>query len=143
MIILENKPGLSSYFRVCCCYPIEKGKVMKVNYKLIGLRIKENRQLRNMTQEELAELSEITPGYISLLETGRKKPSLGTLLSISKAFNITINELLLGNQILLDTDYNREISDLMSKCNEDERRLMFEIMRTVHDVLIQNRTNQE
>jgi hypothetical protein len=31
----------------------------------------------------------------------------------------------------------------MSKCNEDERRLMFEIMRTVHDVLIQNRTNQE
>ena len=29
---------------------------MKVNYVLLGLRIKENRQLKNLTQEELAEL---------------------------------------------------------------------------------------
>ena len=114
---------------------------MKVNYALIGLRIKENRQLKNLTQEELAELIEITPGYISLLDTGRKKPSLETLLSISKVFNITLSELLTGNQIVLDTDYNREIASLISKCNEDERRLMYEIMRTICDVLIQNRTN--
>ena len=115
---------------------------MKVNYGLIGKRIKEHRQRRNLTQEMLAELIEKSSGYISLVETGRKKASLDTLLSISKVLNITLNELLTGNQIPLDTDYNSEIGELMSGCNHYERRLMFEIMRTVRDVLIQNRVNQ-
>ena len=112
---------------------------MKVNYVLLGLRIKENRQLKNLTQEELAELIELTPGYMSLIETGRKKASLETLLSISNALNVTLNELLTGNQILLDIDYNREIAELMSGCNEYERRMLFEIMRTARSVLINNR----
>ena len=112
---------------------------MKVNYGLIGKRIKEHRQRRNLTQEMLAELIEVSPGYISLVETGRKQASLDTLLSISKVLNITLNELLTGNQITLDTDYNSEIADLMSGCDQYERRMMFEIMRTVRDVLIQNR----
>ena len=112
---------------------------MKVNYVLLGLRIKENRQLKNLTQEELAELIELTPGYMSLIETGKKKASLETLLSICNALNVTLNELLTGNQILLDIDYNREIAELMSGCNEYERRMLFEIMRTVRSVLINNR----
>ena len=112
---------------------------MKVNYELIGKRIKENRQRRNLTQEMLAELIEMSSGYMSLIETGRKKASLETLLSISKVLNVTLDELLTGNQIVLDTDYNREISELMSGCNECERRMIFEIMRTVRAVLIQNR----
>lgn len=115
---------------------------MKVNYRLIGKRIKEHRQRRNLTQEMLAELIEKSPGYISMVETGRKKASLDTLLSVSKVLNITLNELLTGNQIPLDTDYNLEIAELMSGCNQHERRMMFEIMRTVRDVLIQNRVNQ-
>ena len=115
---------------------------MKVNYGLIGKRIKEHRQRRNLTQEMLAELIEMSPGYISMVETGRKKASLDTLLSVSKVLNITLNELLTGNQIPLDTDYNLEIAELMLGCNQHERRMMFEIMRTVRDVLIQNRVNQ-
>ena len=115
---------------------------MKVNYGLIGKRIKEHRQRRNLTQEMLAELIEKSSGYISLVETGRKKASLDTLLSVSKVLNITLNELLTGNQIPLDIDYNLEIAELMSDCNQYERRMMFEIMRTVRDVLIQNRVNQ-
>ena len=115
---------------------------MKVNYGLIGKRIKEHRQRRNLTQEMLAELIEVSPGYISLVETGRKQASLDTLLSISNVLNITLNELLVGNQIPLKSDYNSEIAELMSGCNQYERRLMFEIIRTVRDVLIQNSGNQ-
>ena len=70
---------------------------MKVNFGLIGKRIKEHRQRRNLTQEMLAELIEMSPGYISMVETGRKKASLDTLLSVSKVLNITLNVLLTGN----------------------------------------------
>lgn len=115
---------------------------MKVNYELIGKRIKEHRQRRNLTQEMLAELIEMSPGYMSLIETGRKKASLETLLSICRVLSITLNELLTGNQIPLDTDYNLEIAELMSGCNEYERRIVYEIMKTVREVLRNNRIQQ-
>ena len=114
---------------------------MKVNFGLIGKRIKEHRQRRNLTQEMLAELIEMSPGYMSLIETGKKKASVETLLMICRALNITLSDLLTGNQIVLNSDYNREIAELMSGCNEYERRLIFEIIRTVRDVLMQNSEN--
>lgn len=116
---------------------------MKVNYDLIGARIKEHRQRRNLTQEMLAELIEMSPGYISLIETGKKKASLETLLAICRVLSITLNELLTGNQIPLDTDYNLEIAELMSGCNEHERRIAYEIMKTVREALRNNRIQQD
>ena len=116
---------------------------MKVNYDLIGARIKEHRQRRNLTQEMLAELIEMSPGYISLIETGKKKASLETLLAICRVLSITLNELLTGNQIPLDTDYNLEIAELMSGCNEYERRIAYEIMKTVREALRNNRIQQD
>ena len=115
---------------------------MKVNYALIGARIKEHRQHKSLTQEMLAELIEMSPGYISLIETGKKKASLETLLAICRALSITLNELLTGNQIPLDTDYNLEITELMSECNEYERRIVYEIMKAVREVLRNNRIQQ-
>jgi transcriptional regulator with XRE-family HTH domain len=112
---------------------------MKVNYALIGLRIKENRQLKNLTQEELAELIEISPGFMSLIETGRKKPSLDTLLAICKELQITLNEILTGNQIPLDTDYCSDLSSIVAHCNEEEKRLIYDITKAVRDALINRR----
>ena len=52
---------------------------MKTDYVLIGERIKFWRQQRGVTQEQLAEKVELTPGFISLIETGKKRASLETL----------------------------------------------------------------
>lgn len=112
---------------------------MKVNYRLIGLRIKENRQLKNITQEELAELIEISPGFMSLIETGRKKPSLETLLAICRKLEITLNELLTGNQIVLETDYSSDLSAILARCNEEEKRLLYDITKAVVEALIGRR----
>ena len=54
---------------------------MKTDYVLIGERIKFWWQQRGLTQEQLAEMVELTPGFISLIETGKKRASLETLLS--------------------------------------------------------------
>lgn len=112
---------------------------MKVNYSLIGLRIKENRMLKKITQEELAELIEISPGFMSLIETGRKRPSLDTLLAICRVLEITLNELLTGNQIPLETDYCSDLSAIVAPCNEDEKRLIYDITKAVRDSLINRR----
>lgn len=66
-------------------------------------RIKQLRINRNMTMQQLADLSKLTKGYISMLEKGlnpsTKKPivpSLETVQNLANAFNMTLEELLDG-----------------------------------------------
>ena len=108
---------------------------MKVDYVLLGTRIKEQRQRRMLTQQQLAEKVSLTPGFISRIESGKKKPSLEVLLSICEALNITLNDLLVGNQIPQESDYNAEIAEILSHCDELEKRMTFEITRAVCKII--------
>ena len=96
---------------------------MKVDYVLLGTRIKEQRQRRMLTQQQLAEKVSLTPGFISRIETGNKKPSLEVLLSICETLNITLNDLLVGNQIPQESDYNAEFTEILSHCDELEKTI--------------------
>lgn len=47
------------------------------------------RAARKLSQVQLAQLSGLTdPGFISLLENGERRPSMETLLKLSKAFDV-------------------------------------------------------
>ena len=65
-----------------------------LDYRHIGRTIRHYRQLRGLTQEELAFSINSSPVYISNIERAVKKPSLEKLYSISNALNITINQII-------------------------------------------------
>ena len=108
---------------------------MKVDYVLLGERIKFWRQQKNLTQEQLAEKVGVTPGFISLIEIGKRRVGLESLLSICTELEITLNELLVGNQLPQPSDYNTEFSELISKLDEADKQLLFEITKAVSSVL--------
>lgn len=58
--------------------------------KEIGRKIKEYRQLKKMTQEELAVKSGIQRANIARIESGKHRPYLETLEKISEAFNVPV-----------------------------------------------------
>lgn len=101
---------------------------MNVNFVLIGKRVRETRKQQKLTQDQLAEMSDLTVGYISHVETARKKASLSALISISNALGITLDELLTGNQLHNPTDYQTDIDLLMADCSLMEKRMIFEII---------------
>ena len=70
---------------------------MSLNYTHIGLRIREIRTLKHISQAELAEEIDMSVSYISHVETAMKKASLETLVRISNAFGITIDQSLEGD----------------------------------------------
>jgi len=59
----------------------------------LGQKIKFERKKRNLSQEKLAELSGISVHGISNIETGKTDIKYTNLLSLAKAFNIEIYEL--------------------------------------------------
>ena len=112
---------------------------MSVNYTHIGLRIREIRTLKHISQAELAEEIDMSVSYISHVETALKKASLETLVRISNAFGITIDQLLNGNQNGDTVEYAAELSELMSDCSSYEKRFIYETVMFVKHCLRDNR----
>jgi len=59
-----------------------------------GEVIRELRKTRQISQERLAEISNLDRSFISLLECGHKQPSLITIFQLAKAFNISPSKIL-------------------------------------------------
>ena len=89
---------------------------MEINYALIGKRIRETRKQRGLSAEELAEIADLSTVYISYIENAKRKPSLESLIKISNALEITIDELLYGNLLYNPTEYQTDIDLLMADC---------------------------
>ena len=64
-------------------------------YNIISKNIKFYRNKANLSQEQLAELADLSISYIKQLESGKifKNITLTTLLKLSKALNINVNKL--------------------------------------------------
>ncbi|HNZ31937.1 MAG TPA: helix-turn-helix transcriptional regulator [Smithellaceae bacterium] len=59
-----------------------------------GEVIRELRKAQQISQEKLAEVSNLDRSFISLLECGHKQPSLITIFQIAKAFNLSASKLM-------------------------------------------------
>ena len=63
---------------------------MTFDYKTVGGRIKHYRLSINKTQEELAELADISANHLSALENGRSAGSLDTTVSLKRWVSLLI-----------------------------------------------------
>ncbi|PGZ48988.1 transcriptional regulator [Bacillus anthracis] len=59
-----------------------------------GTVLQEYRLNSKMSQEELAFNSELDRTYISLLERGKRKPTINTVFTLSKALKINPSQLI-------------------------------------------------
>ena len=68
----------------------------------MGFKVKEIREERNMTQEELERKSGISRQTISAIENGKVKPGdvkVGTLMALASALETTIDCLFFENAV--------------------------------------------
>ena len=64
---------------------------------MLGGNIKKIRKKRNLTQDKLARLADISYTSITKIETGViKSPSVQTVAKIAKALNVTLDDLMEG-----------------------------------------------
>lgn len=59
-----------------------------------GRRIKELRAERNITQQQLANISGLHKNYIGMVERGERNPSLLNIDILAKSFEISLFELM-------------------------------------------------
>ena len=84
-------------------------------------KLQELRQNKGLTQEELAEALYVSRAAVSKWESGRGYPSVDSLKEISGYFNVSIDDLLSGNQLITiaqrENESNfRNLCDLLFGC---------------------------
>ena len=70
----------------------------------IGMKIRNLRNQNGLTQEELADRTELTKGFISQLERGLTAPSVSTLLDIVECLGTNLSDFFHDEHHLADRD---------------------------------------
>lgn len=65
-----------------------------VDYEKMGKRMKYKRQTKNMNQEDIAKMVQISPSYYGNIERGNRVPSVDTLVAIANALEVGTDFLL-------------------------------------------------
>ncbi|HDR7734820.1 TPA: helix-turn-helix transcriptional regulator [Bacillus thuringiensis] len=86
-------------------------------------RLKEEREKRNWSQNDLAEKLHVSRQSVSKWETGKNYPSIEIIIHLSDLFGITINELL------------RSDEELTQKIIEDSKQLAYPKWKVFFDSL--------
>ncbi len=99
--------------------------------RLIGLRIKEIRKNKGLSQEELSELAETSSNYLSRMERGTENPTLEMLIKISRALKVDMRELFdFGHEEGL-RELKESLARLVMEADEERIRLAVKILRAV------------
>lgn len=67
---------------------------MKVDFKMIGKRIRRQQKKSKLTQEQLAERIERSPSFVGHIEHGTRKMSIETLCEIALVLDCPADEIL-------------------------------------------------
>lgn len=106
----------------------------------IGRFIAERRKQKNLTQAQLAEMLGITDRAISKWENGRSLPDSSIMLLLCEILDITVNDLLSGEIVVMEK-YDRELEKnlieiVREKENSDKRLLTIEIVMGVTSIVL-------
>ena len=83
---------------------------------IIGKLVREYRLKKNLTQQELAELSDLSLPFINLVENNRRNLSVDTLLRILQAMEIEPSDFFKPLSYSSNQDLQLLIEKLMTKC---------------------------
>ncbi len=100
-------------------------------YKNAGKRIRELRELNHYTREKFAEFADISPKFLYEIETGQKGFSAETLSKISKAFQVSGDYLMNGDEG--DTMTSR-LSGSIQLFPETKQEKVAEILKIIYEL---------
>jgi transcriptional regulator with XRE-family HTH domain len=98
--------------------------------RLLGLRIKEIRQSRKISQDKLSEKLGIDPKYLSRIEVGKATPSLDLIVNAAVLLNVEVKELFEFTHLEKAGDKN-QIEAMSKSLSEEQRKLVVKLIKAV------------
>lgn len=109
-----------------------------IDYKIIGKQISRIRKSQNISQFELSALVDMSPSFISYVETGKRALSIHTLLLISHHLNTTPDHILKDYITSKKSDIDSKIEILLLSCTLKEKQAVYDISSLMLQIMRRN-----
>ena len=103
---------------------------MKINpKKQIGLRLKELRKSKRLSQEELAEKVQTSANYLSRIERGTKNPTLDMLIKIVDSIGVGLPELFDFKREMTPKELKETLYKFVNELNDEKLKTAVKVLR--------------
>lgn len=102
-----------------------------IDYQKLGHKIKALRKNANMTQEQLAEMCEISTSYIGHIERGSRKLSLETAVKLADCLNVSLDYLFLDSK--KDGAISKAIESTLNQQSKERQQLFLSLLKVLAD----------
>ena len=115
---------------------------MENNYKIdFGKRLKKERKLRKLTQEQMAEKFDISLKHYGAVERGLTGLSTENLIYLSNILGLSLDYLLKG-EASGNTSPLKEIDELFLRCPPSKRMYLLEVLRSAVQLSLDELTDK-
>lgn len=104
---------------------------MSLNYNIIGIRLKQARINKKITQEMLAEKMEVSVAYISRIERGSTAINLKRLSEICSILEVSEGEILNGAYSESPSYLSEAFNSLLKNCPAEKIDLIYKIAKVI------------
>ncbi len=94
----------------------------------LGKRLKEARTKRKLTQEQLAELADISTIFLGEIERGEKLPSITVFIRLVQSLDVSADSLLRDDLPSGKSCVNNEVTSMLDKLTPKQRATAVEIL---------------
>lgn len=105
---------------------------------LLGDTIRQARIDNKLTQEQLAELVQITPTHLKHIESEHRKPSIEVLFALAETLHFSLDALFITDGSKEHSRRKNELQLLINTCNDNELDVLIAALR---ELSTQKRTN--
>ena len=102
---------------------------MSENIKDVGARIREARKSKRLSQNELAEMINISPSHMSDIENGKKTIKLDILMRLTEALQVSADWLLRTDIPSVTSIHAQELAALLSDCSPSESQSLIKMLK--------------
>ncbi len=107
---------------------------MKSGKEKLGLRIKEFRKARGLSQEQLAELIGIDQKHVSRLEVGKSYPTIDRLEKIAAALDVPMGRFFDCGDSWIDAQRVGKLEDMFKELDNNYQGIVTEFSNIMKEI---------
>lgn len=105
----------------------------KIDYVALGKRIRDERKRQHLTQEQLAELADISESFMGHIERGGRVLSVETLIKLANALDLSVEYIVCGEYNYQPGALPSELHEALARMSDRQRKVFLSIMKTLAD----------
>lgn len=128
-VAYSNLRLLTIQFKKIIVNKLRWWSILSENIKDVGARIREARKSKRLSQNELAEMINISPSHMSDIENGKKTIKLDILMRLTEALQVSADWLLRTDIPSVTSIHAQELATLLSDCTPSESQSLIKMLK--------------